>query len=308
MSVTLDWLGCATFRLTVDDLVVYLDAYMDRVSSAPDVGLRTSEVTRADYVLVGHSHFDHLAGTEVIAHNTGAKVIGSNETARILGQDAEVAADQLLRAQGGEHFRLNRDVTVRVFPSLHSCIWVGGSWEPGTQVTGHYGLTEDERDAVLGPDRAGAIGPSAENVDPKATEEMARHLETSLGGVGHIGGALAFLIDTPYGSIFYHDTSGCWTGVVRDLRPDVALVAMAGRGNIDGEPLQGSLSQFVGRMGDLLRPKQMILGHHDNWMPPMTQDMTSPESLEPVHEEMRLVAPRTELLEIGFSEGRTILS
>ena len=39
MTVTLDWLGCATFRLTVDDLVIFLDAYIDRVPSAPPVGI-----------------------------------------------------------------------------------------------------------------------------------------------------------------------------------------------------------------------------------------------------------------------------
>ena len=31
---TLDWYGCATFRLTVGDLVVFLDAYIDRVPAA----------------------------------------------------------------------------------------------------------------------------------------------------------------------------------------------------------------------------------------------------------------------------------
>ena len=40
MTVTLDWLGVATFRLIVDDQVFFLDAYMDRVPSAPSVGLR----------------------------------------------------------------------------------------------------------------------------------------------------------------------------------------------------------------------------------------------------------------------------
>ena len=67
MHVTLDWLGCATFRLTIGDLVVFLDAYMDRVPSAPPVGLSSHEVERADFVLVGHAHFDHIAGAEVIA-------------------------------------------------------------------------------------------------------------------------------------------------------------------------------------------------------------------------------------------------
>ncbi|TMA44872.1 MAG: MBL fold metallo-hydrolase [Deltaproteobacteria bacterium] len=56
MRVTLDWLGVATFRLTIGNLVVFLDAYLDRVPAAPPVGLTTADVARADYVLVGHSH------------------------------------------------------------------------------------------------------------------------------------------------------------------------------------------------------------------------------------------------------------
>ena len=299
MTVTLDWLGCATFRLTIDDLVVYLDAYMDRVPLAPDVGLTTAQVDKADYVLVGHSHFDHLAGAEVTARNTGAKVIGSNETAHTL-LDAEVPADQILRAQGGEHFRLSDDVTVRVYPSLHSCIWVGGSWQTDKMVTGHYGLTEDERAAVRS-NMGGGIGERAEKPDPEAVAAMQAHLSECLGST-ETGGPLAYMIDTPEGSIFYHDTSGVWTGVARNLRPDVAILAMAGRGNIDGEPIQGSLAQFVGKMSELLRPKRIVLGHHDHWMPPMTSDMTGEDAIGPVRDELARVTPRAELLELGFQD------
>ena len=74
MTVTLDWLGVATFRLIVDDQVIFLDAYMDPVLAAPSVGLRAGEVDRADHVLIGHSHLDHLWGAERIAHNTGATI------------------------------------------------------------------------------------------------------------------------------------------------------------------------------------------------------------------------------------------
>jgi hypothetical protein len=31
MKITLDWLGTATFRLTIDDLVLFLGAYMETV-------------------------------------------------------------------------------------------------------------------------------------------------------------------------------------------------------------------------------------------------------------------------------------
>ena len=71
--ITSEWFGVATFRLTIGDLVIFLDAYMDRVPAAPPVGLRSEDVDSCDYVLVGHSHFDHLHGAQHIAKNTGAK-------------------------------------------------------------------------------------------------------------------------------------------------------------------------------------------------------------------------------------------
>lgn len=299
--ITLEWLGCATFRLTIDELVVFLDAYIDRVPLAPDIGLSAAEVQRADAILVGHSHFDHIAGAEVIARNTGARVIGSNESMRLL-RGAGVADSQLLAAQGGERFRLGDGVTVRVFPSLHSCIWVGGAWDTGEPVFGHTGLTQDERAAVAAEVGGGVDPRGPANADPTAVEAMLEHRRTTLHS-DEDGGALAYLIETPQGSIFYHDTSGSWTGVVRDLRPDVAILAMAGRGNLDGEPIQGSLAQYVGTVAGLLRPRTIVLGHHDDWMPPVTSDMTSPAAIAPVRAELARAAPEVTLLEPGYLEG-----
>ena len=305
MPVILDWLGCATFRLAVDDVVIFLDAYMDRVPAAPDSGMSAAEVTRADAVLVGHSHFDHIAGAEVIAANTGAPVIGSNESARVL-IEAGIDPGQMLRSQGGERHRIAEGITVEVFPSLHSCIWTQGSWEPGKVVLGQYGLTEEERWGGRGVlDVGGSLGESSEQEDPARRQQMLDHVAGCLGS-SETGGPLAYLIDTPYGSIFYHDTSGCWTGVVRNLRPEVAIVAMAGRPNIDGEPIQGSLAQFVGRMADGLRAPRVILGHHDDWMPPMTRDMTSADALAPIANEINHVAPRSELVDVPLG-GRVEL-
>jgi len=300
MDVKLDWLGCATFRLTIGETVVFLDSYMDRVPSAPPVGLTTAQVDRADFVLVGHSHFDHLAGTEVIARNTGAKVIGSNETCRVL-RDVEVDDAQLLPSQGGERHRLADGVTVRVFPSLHSCVWVSSSLDSNGVALGHYGLTEEERWSQRG---LGAAIREQGQQESQQAREMREHLATALGS-SRDGGALAYFIETPAGSIFYQDTSGCWTGVLRDLRPDVAILAIAGRGNIDGEPIQGSLAHFVAREADLLRPRTIIPGHHDNWMPPVTREGRT--DLTAVREELARVVPTTSIIEPGYLEGTTIL-
>lgn len=300
MGVLLDWLGCATFRLTVDGVVIFLDAYMDRVPSAPLVGLGTKDVTRADFVLVGHSHFDHLAGAEVIARNTGAKIIGSNETARVM-REHDVPPDQLQVSQGGERWRLGPGISVRVYPSLHSCIWVSSSLSSTEPAFGHLGLTEDQR--WQGGGLGGAIG-RAGGEETQQAREMREHLATATGST-QTGGALAFVIETPYGSIFYQDTSGCWTGVIRDLRPDLAIIAAAGRGNIDGEPIQGSLAQFVAREADLMRPRRIVLGHHDNWMPPLTPEGGTP--VAPIREELERTVPYATLVEMGYSEGLKVL-
>ena len=37
-DLTLEWLGCTTFRLRVGDLTLLLDTYVDRPASAPPVG------------------------------------------------------------------------------------------------------------------------------------------------------------------------------------------------------------------------------------------------------------------------------
>jgi L-ascorbate metabolism protein UlaG (beta-lactamase superfamily) len=116
-KATLDWLGCATFRLTVGELVIFLDAYMDRVPSAPPVGMTTNDVGHADWILIGHSHFDHLWGADRIALSTGAKVIGSYETTRVLMAQG-VPREQLVPVAGGERVLLGDGVSVRVFPSL----------------------------------------------------------------------------------------------------------------------------------------------------------------------------------------------
>ena len=120
---------------------------MDRVPGAPSVGLRVAEVDRADHVLIGHSHFDHLWGAERIAHNTGATVIGSHETVRLMLLE-EVPEGQLIAVSGGERIRLSDTVTVRVFPSQHSCIW-SQTGTPGEVCLGDRDIAFQERQSRL---------------------------------------------------------------------------------------------------------------------------------------------------------------
>jgi L-ascorbate metabolism protein UlaG (beta-lactamase superfamily) len=295
MRVALDWLGVATFRLTVGDLVLFLDAYIDRVPAAPPVGLRTADVDRADYVLVGHSHFDHLWGAERIAARTGATVIGSHETVRLLHDVDRIPENQLIAVAGGEPIALRGGVRVRVYPSLHSCIWATmGATEEAC--LGDLGVAHQERasrvDRAMELMHGGALGP-----------EVASHLAASDRRPRGEGGSFAYLIETPEGSIFWKDTSGHWTGVLRDVRPDVALLAAMGRGNVNGEPIQGTLADFVASEVEMLRPRRVALCHHDDWMPPLTR----PTEVAAIRHHLARRAPETQFIEMGYLEAYPIL-
>ncbi|MGB2695005.1 MAG: MBL fold metallo-hydrolase [Dehalococcoidia bacterium] len=298
MSITLDWLGCATFRLTIDDLVIFLDAYMDRAPAAPPVGLSATDVTKAGFVIVGHSHFDHLAGAEVIARNTGARIIASNESCEVMRR-CDVPREQLLPSAGGERHRLSPDVTVRVFPSLHACTWCAET-AVGEAQTGDLGLTEDERRASM-MDR-GLIGRIARTEDERG-RQFQQHARAATGS-NRDGGPLVYLIETPQGTIFFQDTTGCWSGVVRDLRADVAILALSARPNLDGEPFQGSMAQFVAQEAGWLQPKTVFFAHHDNWSGMADADALDISS---AREELARALPHAQLLEPWYLEGTSIL-
>lgn len=298
MKTTLDWLGTATFRLAVGDTVIYLDSYMDRVAAAPPVGLSAKDVTKADWVLVGHSHFDHIAGTEHIAKNTGARVIGSYESVRVL-KEAGIPETQMKPSGGGERHRLAEGVTVRVLPSIHSCTWILTDAASGEEEHGHTGLTQEERAACPG-------------LVQRVTEVVAKGGETAqvlrdhvLGSLGSMndGGPLVYLIETPDLKIFWQDTSGAWKGALEPLNADVAILAAAGRANVDGEPIQGSMAQFIAMEAKALGAGKVFIGHHDNWMPPVTPPTFD---MAPVHAELKRQAADATLIEVPYLAGTVL--
>jgi L-ascorbate metabolism protein UlaG (beta-lactamase superfamily) len=293
MKTALDWFGCATFRLTVGELVVFLDAYIDRVDGAAGTGLTAGDIDRCDFIIVGHSHFDHLWGAERIARRTGATVIGSFETVRVM-ESAGVPLGQLMPVAGGERIRLAPGLFVSVYPSLHSCVWSHAAMPGSDDVcVGDLGVDYQDRQARL----AGLAGFIA-----SLGQDAVGHLRASDQGARGDGGTLVYLFDTPDGQLFYQDTSGHWSGIVHGLRPDVAIIAAAGRGNIDGEPIQGSLAQFVARQAGLLRPRRVILGHHDDWLP----GFSAAVDIAPIRAELERFTPGVVLEELGYLDGHEL--
>jgi L-ascorbate metabolism protein UlaG (beta-lactamase superfamily) len=125
MTTTLDWYGCATFALKTAGLTILLDAYIDRVEGAAGPTdlhghtLTADVVDECDWLVVGHSHFDHLWGAERIMANTDATLIASYESVRLMEQ-AGVSVDRMICVGGGETIDLGSGVKVSVFTSQHS--------------------------------------------------------------------------------------------------------------------------------------------------------------------------------------------
>ena len=85
-GLSVRWLGTAGYELVAPEgPVLLIDPYVTRVglwryltgTIDPDVGRIGAAFTRADGILVGHSHFDHVMDVPVIAQRSGAHVWGS---------------------------------------------------------------------------------------------------------------------------------------------------------------------------------------------------------------------------------------
>jgi L-ascorbate metabolism protein UlaG (beta-lactamase superfamily) len=295
MTTSLDWYGCATFALRTAGLTVLLDAYVDRAEGAAGPGVAADDVEGCDWILVGHSHFDHLYGAERIARRTGARIVGSYETVRIMAE-AGVPLDQMLCVSGGETVALSDDVRVSVYPSQHSCVWSQTKMrDAGEECLGDLGLTLQEQRARFD----GLVAYLADELPPPSLDHLLRAQQGDRGD----GGALLYLIDAPDGRLLYQDTSGHWTGILEDLRPDVAILAAAGRGNIDGEPIQGSLAAFVAREAELLGPRRVVLSHHDDWLP----GFSVATDVGPIRDALGKVVPDVKLVELGYLDATEIL-
>jgi hypothetical protein len=293
---TLDWYGCATFRLRTGGLTIFLDAYIDRAPGAPGTGLTADDIDECDWIVIGHAHFDHLYGAERIMARTNAMLIGSYEAVRVM-EAAGVPAERMICVAGGERVRLSDDITVSVLPSQHSCVWSQAKMrQSGDPCLGDLGVTwQEQREKMRGLQNFLTTA-----LSPDAVE----HLLTSFVGQSPRGdgGALLYLFDTPEGSLLYQDTSGHWSGILDDVHPDAAILAAAGRGNIDGEPIQGSLADFVGRQVGAVRPRRLFLSHHDNWLP----GFSVPTDMEPLRAAVRAASPETELLEPVYLAGTDV--
>lgn len=189
--IALTYLGVAGWQLESEGITILADPYLSRPDLdgpiVPDpAAIAARAPARADLIVVGHSHVDHLLDTPEIARRTGAEVMGSVSTARV-ARASGVPDDRIITIQGGEDFAFARGYSVRVMRSLHSAL--------------------DEKHTPGG----GEIP-----ADVKLPLRFDEYVE---------GGAFAYLVRVGGHEVFILSTANFIEREVEGLRPDVAIIA-----------------------------------------------------------------------------------
>lgn len=126
------WLGVAGFELTYEGHTLLIDPYLTRAGlwsylrgplTVNEARLE-AELPKADAIVVGHSHFDHVMDVPSIAARTGAVVIGSSSTANLMRLRG-LAEAQIRECHGREVIDVG-PFTVTMVPSVHSEFALGG--------------------------------------------------------------------------------------------------------------------------------------------------------------------------------------
>ena len=143
-QVVLKYLGTAGWEITDGTTSILIDPYLSRINGpAPpgggsghslagdtrraygwndvalaDVAAIDSHIQRADFILVTHTHYDHVLDVPHIARKTGAAVIGTESTENVM-RAYGVPEEQLLTVRGGEDYQFS-SFSLKVIPSIHS--------------------------------------------------------------------------------------------------------------------------------------------------------------------------------------------
>jgi L-ascorbate metabolism protein UlaG (beta-lactamase superfamily) len=119
MASTLRWLGHGCWSLDTGDQTVVLDPFLNDSPTAP----QKADSVKADFVLVSHGHFDHIADAASILNRTGATLVANYEICEWLGKQG-VKNTQPMNLGGSIELPFGR---VKLTLAHHSSVLPDGS-------------------------------------------------------------------------------------------------------------------------------------------------------------------------------------
>lgn len=121
MSIELTWLGHATWLISDGNHRILLDPFLNDSPTAPQ---KASEVD-ADFILVSHGHFDHVADVAEIANRCDAMVIAGFEVAEWFANQHDVKKTIGMNIGGSLSLSFG---SVKMTPAIHSSQMPDGAY------------------------------------------------------------------------------------------------------------------------------------------------------------------------------------
>src|SRR5258708_30214967 len=142
-EVFLEYLGAAGWRISDGTIVILIDPYLSRIigppprgrpfsrapgdarpvygwddAVEPNIDTIDSHVKRADFILVTHTHYDHVLDVPHITLKTGATVVGTESTENVM-RAYGVPEEQLITVRGGGGYQVGA-FSLKGLASRHS--------------------------------------------------------------------------------------------------------------------------------------------------------------------------------------------
>jgi len=288
-ELQLSYLGTAGWEITDGKTVILVDPYLSRLKfttpndavlpedprpffgpdsvGVSDQAVIDAHIKRADFILITHTHRDHVLDLPYIARKTGAVVIGTESTVNF-ARASGLPSNQLLAVKGGDDLEFG-PFSVRVIPSLH-------------------GILRRAPNATSNP---GPPLPDLFPPDAKPPFHWRDYVE---------GGTLAYLIRLngvevlAFGSMNYIERE------VEGLRPDVALIgAMPERREV-----YQYTARLLRALGD---PPLVLPTHWDRFnVPYSTSQQPAIERLQTFLTEVKAASPTIRVIVPDYFQPITV--
>jgi L-ascorbate metabolism protein UlaG (beta-lactamase superfamily) len=240
-TLAIRWTGYTNYELVYNGQIILIDAHFDRGSTFPPLGFTAADVKRANVILLGHGHLDHMSDAASVGARTGALVVGAPVTTdKLKTQPINPKQIRTVSGRGGELLE---------FPGFKVEPILGRHGEPPKEVTAAF-------DNAL---KAVASKPTAQQI---AERDEIRQRGTNDPRVV-TEGTIAYLITLDNGfRILFRDSGGTVTdyekaAIERVGRVDVALVA------VSAAFLHTLTAQRALEHMRAYKPDVYIPGHHD---------------------------------------------
>ena len=283
-AVQLKYLGTAGWELSDGTTTILIDPYLSRLRMlTPNDGLLASDqrklftrddiaesdtavidahITRADFIVVTHTHADHAMDLPYIARKTGATVLGTEATcsvARAYGIDP----GKLLQVKGGEDLQLG-PISIRVIPSLHGILRRAPNVRPAS--------------VQSAPAQSSLAAAPSDRKPPLHLRDFAE------------GGTLAYLIRIGRKQILAFGSMNYIEREVDGLRPDVALIGAM--------PERREIYDYTPRLLRALGyPPVVLPSHWDRFN--VTYDVSQSPAIERLQsfiDEVEAASPKTRVI------------